>query len=324
MANMFKSLLSGIADVGGDFGGWLNIFENIFAFLGRKPRSSGEKVPSSELKSEEGLPTGLLTEKFTLIDESYWQTLKKHLDAPVAKTVGKLIVEMKKRDKMDNGNRIDSFRIGVLIMPNKITEEIKTETTSAPADKKEEKSKSTAAEKTVKTTSKKIDPRFTDNDTRVLYLNHLTKLVKAEMDVDKKSEDEAIVIVVDNLEAEKFLVTGETFQKAKELSEKAADGTFEEVLRFRLGKEDYERIGRENPRISREKKDKYQERLRELRLRFLKEREARRQAEILTKSREKLTPCDRTIVGGLWIIFALVILSGFIYGILVKYGYIAR
>lgn len=39
MAGMFKKVVSGIADVGGDFGGWLNIAENVLKLFGRKSAS---------------------------------------------------------------------------------------------------------------------------------------------------------------------------------------------------------------------------------------------------------------------------------------------
>jgi hypothetical protein len=50
MAKMFdsaKKVVSSIADVGGDFGGWLNIAENIFGLMGRKsarPAGAGQEA----------------------------------------------------------------------------------------------------------------------------------------------------------------------------------------------------------------------------------------------------------------------------------------
>lgn len=253
----------------------------IGGMLGRN-KEEGKTSPETEVKGDESLPTGLLTEKFTRKDESHWQLLMTYLEVPVSRIIRKLVVQMSHRDKADSGNRVDSFRIGVLIMPNKITEETETETTSAPKGKKDKEEKEKPVEKTVKTTTRKIDPRFTNDDARVKYLKYLSDLTNAEMKPPcNKSEDNAIVEVIKYLEADEFIATGEMIQKAKKLGEKSGDAVFEETLRFRLGAEEYDRIKRENPRVPKK-------RLRELRLAALKEREDCRKVNIERGRRKNL------------------------------------
>jgi hypothetical protein len=281
------------------------VFGGLFGGGGHKEEEN--KPASSEIKGDENLPTGLLSEKFTRVDESYWQLLMTHLDAPVAKTLRALEKEMDQRDDADSGSRIDSFRIGVLIMPNKVGEEVVTE--SAPEKKKKREEKQPEEAKTV---TRKVDPRFTDNDARVVYLKYLAGLVEAEMKMPGgKNEADAITTVINYLEADKFLVTGETLQRAKALAEKAADTSFEEVLRFRLGKEEYDDIKNRHPLTS-------ETQLRELRLCALRVLENYRTQELKTGKRKNLTGCNQRAIAVLIIIFVIVIISGLIYGYFAK------
>lgn len=218
---------------------------------------------------------------------------------------------MDRRDDDKYGSRVDSFRIGVLIMPNKVGEEIVTDTApkSAPEEKGKKKEKQPEEAKTI---TRKVDPRFTDDDARVVYLKYLAGLVEAEMKIPGgKNEADAITAVINYLEADKFLVTGESLQKAKVLAEKAADASFEEVLHFRLGKEEYDGVKNRHPLVT-------EIELRKLRLLSLKRREDRQAQELQTKVRKRLTKCDQWIGAIPVIIVMITVIWGFVYYIFAK------
>lgn len=273
-------------------------------------------TPSSEVKGDENIPTGLISEKFTKVDESHWQALMTHLGAGVSGTVRKIIMEMKRRDDADHGSRVDSFRIGVLLIPYKETEETvtrkvpKADTPAEVSDasdvqqqrRRQEKKPEKGAEETI---TRKSDPRFTDKDSRALYLKYLNDLVQSEM-VGGKDESAAIAAVIDYLEADGFLTTGEMIQKAKKFAENTGNAAFEEVLRFRLGAE-YDDIKNRHPRASAKQ-------LRELRLCALRVRENYRTQVLRSGTRKELAKRDWLVIVGLIIMILVLVVSGLIYG----------
>lgn len=285
----------------------LNIMSivDLFQLLGRArgvfkgffgTEGEAKAKPESEVKSEEELPKGIFAEKFTRLDESYWQKLVSLLDARTATIVRRLEAEMKRRDDLDHGERIPSFRIGVLNMPNKVSEETVTTVRQPEAKgmrRRQQQQQQPQPEAAQETIARKIDPRFTPNDARILYLKWLAELVQTEMSGGKgigfvqpgttggKSEDEAIGAVIDYLEADGFLVTGDLLQKAKEIGGEAVENLFEETLRFRLEKEVYDKIKTDHPDASTEE-------LRTLRLQALRKREDDRKKALEGGTRKKL------------------------------------
>lgn len=291
--------------------------KGMFSFFGHKEEKPA--TPSSEVKSDENIPTGLISEKFTKVDESHWQALMTHLGTEVSGTVRKLVMAMKRRDDADHGSRVDSFRIGVLLIPYKETKETVTRKAAAqpkadaPAEvsdasdvqqqrRRQEKKPEKGAEETI---TRKSDPRFTDKDSRVLYLKYLTDLVQSEM-VGGKDEAAAIATVIDYLEADGFLTTGEMIQKVKKLGEKAAEASFEEILRFRLG-DKYDDIKKCHPKVSAKQ-------LRELRLCALRVRENYRTQVLRSGTRKELAKRDWLVIVGLIIMILVLVVSGLIYG----------
>lgn len=247
--------------------------------------------PSSDTKSDEGLPEDLLTEKFTKVDEGHWQQLMVYVGRQTTMAVvRKIINEMKQRDNADNGNRINSFRIGILLMPNKMI------------DVKQPQSQQQQRRRQQSQTTKQVDPRFTDQDSRVKYLRHLSELIQSEMTAGK-SEADAVATIVDYLEADGFLSTGALQQKAKQLAIKTGENLFEETLRLRLG-DKYDKIKRQYPRAT----DK---RLRTLRLAALKKRESARSGALKTQVNKRLTRDDWKILVLLVLTIVAVVTYGF-------------
>ncbi len=306
--------VSGTLDVAGDVGGWMNIL-GIKGLDGLFSRGRGQGVKaSSEIKSDDTLPKGLLTEKFTKVDDSYWQAMMTLVDAGTFSVIQKLVAEMKRRDDEDRGRRVDSFRVGVLIMPNRVTEEVVTKKAQVPPDQDKGASGASKAQRDEKkpgksdgpqeTVIRKNDPRFTDKDLRILYLKRLAGLVSAQINVNV-TEAQAIASVIDSLEADGFLTTGKMRQQIKEEAEKTLEAGLEEVLRFRLGKT-YERIGKRHTRSS-------EKQLQKLRLQHLQAREERRARRIRTGDRKRITPRSRRIITIIVGVAFLTILSGILF-----------
>ncbi len=283
-----------------------------FSGLFGHKEDGAKPAPTSEMKGDEGLPTGLISEKFTRVDESQWQQLMLYLAAPIAAIIRKIITEMKRRDDKDHGSRVDSFRIGVLIMTTKVSEEIITKkaTQQTPSEpgaqqtRRRQQAKQPAGEP--ETITRKIDPRFTDKDSRVLYLNLLAGRIQSEMS-DGKNEAAAIAAVIDYLEADGFLTTGEMLRKAKKVAEKTAEVVFEETLRFRLGDE-YDGIKNRHPQASAKQ-------LRELRLCALHMRESYRKQRLEAGARKELSKRDWIVIAVPIAITLILVIGGLIYNI---------
>lgn len=279
--------------------------KGMFSFFGHKEEKPA--TPTSEVKGDENLPTGLISEKFTRADESHWQQLMLYLAAPVATIIRNIVTAMKNRDDKDGGSRVDSFRIGVLIMPNKLGEEVVSKAAKSGeahhARRRGGKDSGSAEHETI---TRKIDPRFTDEDARVLYLKYLAGLVQAEVASGKKESD-AVSSVIDGLEADGFIVTGAMLQKAKKLAREAAEAAFEETLRFRLGDE-YDDIKNRHPKAS-------PQQLRELRLCALRARENYRTQELRAGTRKALTEKHWLIIAAPVIVTVIAVIGGLIYGI---------
>lgn len=259
-------------------------------FFGDRKKTA-EPTMTGGTKSDEDIPTGLLSEKFNKVDESHWQALMPLLDTTTLWSIRKLIERMKIRDDTDHGSRVDSFRIGVLLMPNKLAEE----TVSQPTG---QQGNTTRRRQTV---PQKTDPRFTDKDSRVAYLKYVGDLISIEMAL-RQNVEEAVDAIIQYLEDDGFLTTGYWLTKAKELAEKTADELYEEILRFRLG-EEYEAIGSSHPQASPES-------LRELRLCALRVRENYRKQFLLTGERKKLTQRDMIVIAVPSILLIAVIVYG--------------
>lgn len=269
----------------------VGFFSNLFGGKISGKKSTIGSGQTAEAKSDENLPTGLLSEKFTKVDESYWQTLMPLLDDTTRWSVRNLTERMKILDDADHGSRVDSFRIGVLLMPNKLVEEDAPQT-NQQANKQPRRRQ-----------TQQVDPRFTGKDSRIIYLKYVSDLISIEMPL-RESKEEAIDAVIKYLENDGFLTTGYWLTKSKELAEKTAGEVYEEILRFRLG-EEYEAIGSSHPQASPES-------LRELRLCALRVRENYRKQALLTKEGKKLTQRDMVVIAVPSILLIAVIIYGFI------------
>lgn len=199
-------------------------------------KSDGKPSADSET-SDKNLPTNLFTEKFTQVDNSYWEYLLSLLPLEVETTIRKITDRMSERDKAKEttGDRVNSFRIGTLLMPNKITEEVIEKT--VPQQGQGGKGGGTKKE----TTTRKSDTRFDpDKDSRIKYLVRLHKSVE-QLVASGKEEDAAINTVIDRLEQSGFLSTDslkkkvkELFGEGKELAEKLSTEAYLAVLHHRL------------------------------------------------------------------------------------------
>lgn len=269
--------------------------------------------PESEFKRDEDLPTGLIAEKFTRTDESRWKQIMSLLSPADAMIIRKIIAAMKLRDKGtkevkgDGGQRVGSFRVDVLQMLNRVTEETVREKAKKEKGEEEGKGKDKEPKKDTaeKTLTRKVDPRLTEKDARVLYLRHLAQSIR-ESATAGKSEDDAIKEMVDAFEAEESIVTGELRQRIKKAAEETGEAALEEILRFRIGKQ-YDRLKQRNPRAS--KKNLYN-----LRLDFLKRRENRRRVRLRRGTRKNLTRNNIITIVTLAVILAAIVAIGLTYG----------
>ncbi|MBP9751593.1 MAG: hypothetical protein KBD19_01900 [Candidatus Moranbacteria bacterium] len=190
----------------------LDLFQMLGSKLGKATTEEKKADGSDSAKTDKDLPTNLFTEKFTQVDNSYWEYILSLLPLDVYKTVRKLTDRMSEKDKADEGSRADSFRIGTLLMPNKITEEVIEKTVPGQQG---QGGKGGGAKK--ETTTKRTDTRFDpDKDSRILYL---TRLHEVTIDLIGAGQTEADVIdsVIDHLEKSGFLSTDSLKRKAEEL-----------------------------------------------------------------------------------------------------------
>lgn len=220
-------------------------------------KSDGKPSADSET-SDKNLPTNLFTEKFTQVDNSYWEYLLSLLPLEVETTIRKITDRMSERDKAKEttGDRVNSFRIGTLLMPNKITEEVIEKT--VPQQGQGGKGGGTKKE----TTTRKSDTRFDpDKDSRIKYLVRLHKSVE-QLVASGKEEDAAINTVIDRLEQSGFLSTDslkkmaeELFGKGKTIAKETSHKAKLASYHLFLGNE-YERIMQRNKGKSAEDMEK--------------------------------------------------------------------
>lgn len=178
---------------------------------------------SSASLSDEGMPTNLLSAKLSRKDESFFENLVMvHLTRAEQKIVNACIAEMARRDKEDSGNRVDSFQLGVLIMPNKLAEGIMpqqaSQTPRTPRRRNRGESVKLEDQGTPQSTSK--DPRFTDDDARIKYLKSLVKNIQEE-----GGQDEAIKKEIDQMQDRKFIATGDLLKEIQARAESLKNRT---------------------------------------------------------------------------------------------------
>lgn len=190
--------------------------------LGQGDQKESPQVFSS--LSKDNIPTNFLSAKLTKIDESYFENLVMvHLATAERKIIDACIEEMALRDKGDSGNRVDSFRIGVLIMPNKLAEALVPQQTPQTS-RRRNRNESVKLEDQGTPQDTPKDPRFTDNDSRIKYLKSLAKSIEEE--TENVGMPKAIEAEINRMQASKFIATGDLL---KEIQMKT------EILKNRTG-----------------------------------------------------------------------------------------
>lgn len=186
------------------------------------PGKKGEGTASSmEAGSDKSLPTNLITERLTRIDNSYWKLIKSLPPAEVRETIRKLEIRMRAKDKADKTTQYDLFRIDTLLMPNITTEKI-TEVPIPAQQGQRQKGNGGAKTKTViETVSTQFDP---EKDFRVVYLKGIhddfLRLLQTDLpDGSRKlTENEALDAIIESLD----LSEDSLKKKAKQLLSESA------------------------------------------------------------------------------------------------------
>ena len=203
----------------------------IGGFFGQEDHKENPVVFSS-LIHESYIPTNILSAKLTKIDESYFENLTMvYLKSTERDIINQCITEMEVRDRKDSGNRVDSFRIGVLIMPNKLAEALVSQQTPQTSRRRDKKKSVKLEEES--TQIKTSDPRFTDDDSRIKYLKAFAKNIE-EQTLNGATITTAITVEIDRLEKSKFIATGDLLQEIQVKAEAIKNRTGYTIQSFIL------------------------------------------------------------------------------------------
>lgn len=203
----------------------------IGGLFGQEDQKENPQVFSSMIH-ESDIPTNILSAKLTKIDESYFENLTMvYLKSTERNIVNQCIAEMEIRDKKDSGNRVDSFRIGVLIMPNKLAEALVPQQAPQASRRRDKKASVKLDVQNTQTTTS--DPRFTDDDSRIKYLKAFAKNVE-EQTLNGATIATAIATEINRLEKSKFIATGDLLQEIQAKAEAIKNRTGYVIQSFLL------------------------------------------------------------------------------------------
>lgn len=241
-----------------------SLVNSVRGFFGGRRSDSGND-PSSEWRSERF--TG-----FSKDARSQWGLITGLLAADSG-SVTRFVAELSSRDAADDGERVEEFQLYVLNMPNLYKRETKSATSKPQQPGKQGKQDQDDQAKTgSETTVKVTDNRFTESDSRVVYLRSLSNRIRTE----------AIKALADEFELSGVIMDGKKRQKDLERREARVDAMFDTALKFRLGEEAFDEAARRNPGAS-------PEQLRDIRLWVLKEREKAVSESLGAHGRERMT-----------------------------------
>ena len=168
------------------------------------PGKKGEGATSSiESGSDKNLPTNLITEKLTRIDNSYWKLIKSLPPPEVRETIRKLEIRMRIKDTGNETTQYDLFRIDTLLMPNVTTEKVTEVPVPARQGQRQKGEGGTKTKTVTETISTQFDP---EKDFRVVYLKGIHEdflrllQTNAPDGTRKLTENEALDVIIESLD----------------------------------------------------------------------------------------------------------------------------